>query len=385
MNHSDLLSLVLDLLLHNSDAAVKLGEPIELDSQFTVLRVPVIESNHLPESVVIKQIPEDARFGADARFRSEWAGLEFANQLTTDTRFAPQIIAANIEERIIILEDLGDVHNLNTQLHDHTIDGRAILTQYGTFLGTMHAASIGRQKEFEAIQKRLNADVPPNDSSRDLRDMLDKVHEAFDPNPHMNKTFIEEIVQASAIVHDESAYFAFNHHDAGPHNILVTADGLRFVDFEFSTYSHAFMDMTAVHLAFPPFSMGHPIPKTAIKAYETAYRDALTETAATISDDDFELMVEQCCAKWIVTKFLGLGSELYPIFVNNELEQLSNPAIAEQVPMIRKRSMTWLSCYLDYFSDKPKLTAIYKVLQSLYDKTLQCNDDIEFIAAYEAF
>lgn len=358
---------------------------IALDSQFTVLRVPVIEGNHLPESIVIKQIPEDARFGADARFRSEWAGLEFANQIATNTQFAPQIIAGDVQERIIILEDLGDVQNLNNQLHEQTIDGTHLLRQYGTFLGTMHAASIGRQAEFEVIQKRLNADVPPNDSSRDLREMLDKVHEAFDPNPHMSKVFIEEIVQASAIVHDESALFAFNHHDAGPHNILLTDNSLRFVDFEFSTYSHAFMDMTAVHLAFPPFSMGHPIPKIAIKAYETAYRDALSEATATISDDVFDLMIEQCCAKWIVTKFLGLGSKMYPVFVNNQLEQLSNPAIAEQIPMIRKYSMTWLSCYFDYFSDNPKLTATYAVLQSLYEETMQNNDTIVFADAYEAF
>ena len=67
----------------------------------------------LPASVVIKQIPEEARFGAKQRAMSEWAGLEFAGAIAGSAKFAPRFLGGDAEKRLIILEDLGEAQSLD--------------------------------------------------------------------------------------------------------------------------------------------------------------------------------------------------------------------------------------------------------------------------------
>jgi hypothetical protein len=381
MDFSETLAQARDIL----GAEVQFGDVQQLDSQHTVLRVAITQGVDLPASVIIKQLPEDARFGAYRRVMSEWAGLEFANMIASDIPFAPRFLAGDTASLMVILEDLGDVQSLDTVLHqeDRTV-ARQALIDYGTFLGTLHRAGKGRDAEFKAIQTRLDVTAPPNDSSLDLRGMLDRFRESFAPMTANLDALEAEAVSASAAMHDANSFRTFQHHDAGPHNILVTPAGLRFVDYEFAQYDNALLDMTAVRLAFPPFGKGYLLPQDVVLAYEQAYRVAVFSAIPAVMDEQiYQLTLEQACAKWLLTKVLG--RLFYPVLVCNELDKLSNPDAAAQIPESRNMVYTWLVAYVQWYGDKAQLPYTRDVMQRIVNDMKRYNPEVEAARLYGAF
>jgi hypothetical protein len=362
--------------------SIEFGESQVLDSQFTVLRVPLFAKG-LPASIIIKQIPPDARFGASNRLLSEWAALEFLNRLEGD--FAPLLLLGNLESLMLITEDLGAVPNLHEILSEGQAEtAEAQLIAYGTFLGRLQSASFGREAEFLAIQNRLQAETPPNDSSLDLRLMEDAIQNSLSLANWQNPAELSaEIWHISEAMHDKSPLRVFTHHDAGPHNILLSQNGFRFVDMEFSRYEHALLDMSAVRLAFPPFSHGRPIPQKSLLAYEKAYREAASQAMPSLLDENtYAKALEMACAKWLLTKVMASGEAFFTYIVQNQLTEKMN---VERVAYQRRMVYTWLQSYLESFSSTPFMPASYRFLASIAEAMRHHNPDLEAFEFYKAF
>ena len=384
---TETLELAKTVLEQNTQADVEFGEAVELESQHTVLRVPIIQGQGLPESIVIKRVPEDIEYGAQKRALSEWAGLEFLAKVANSRQFAPRFLGGNAGKLLIVLEDMGNVPTLNRILHESdSASARQALVDYGIFLGTLQGVTYGHETEFKQIQSQLNAEVPPSDSSIDLRGLLEQFREAFGPVTADYAGLEKEIINASAAMHDEQIFRTFQHHDAGPHNVLVTESGLRFIDFELAQYGNAFLDMTALRLAFPPFSQGHFLPKAVVIDYENSYRETLSKVIPEILDDSlYSLTLEQACAKWIGSKVTSFGGLFYPIIVCNELDKLPHPEMAKKIPEIRSLCHTWITAYLQWFGEKPLLPHTRDTLQQIVDEIKQRNHEVEAAGMYGAF
>lgn len=352
-DYSALLTSAATLLREKTGTAVTFGEPEALPSPHTVLRVPVQDHPTLPERVIIKQVAPDAPFGARQRALSEYAGLEFANRLGDAPPFAPRFLGGDADAPLVVMEDMGDVPLLDHILHHASkAIARQTLISFGTFQGQMHATAFGREAEFRAIQTRLGTEAPNNDSTYDLRTVLDKFRATYEPVTSNLAAVEAEIVAISAALHDDPRYRSFKHYDAGPHNVLVTGDGLRFVDFEFSQYGNIIVDMTAVHLAFPPFGKGFLLPRDAVHAYEAAFRTAVAPAVPAIADDAaFRLAVEQACVQWLACKTALIGARFYPVIIENKLELVDEPREVERLPLLRHLGLTWLTTYLDWYGE----------------------------------
>jgi len=384
---TETLEIAKTVLEQSIQADVEFGKAVELESQHSVLRVPIIQGQGLPESIVIKRVPEDIEYGAQKRVLSEWAGLEFLSKVANSKQFAPRFLGGNAEKLLIVSEDMGNVPTLNRILHEaDSASARQALVDYGIFLGTLQSATYGRETEFKQIQTRLNAEVPPTDSSIDLRDLLEQFREAFGPVTTNYDGLEKEIINASVAMHNEQIFWTFQHHDAGPHNILATESGLRFIDFELAQYGNAFLDMTALRLAFPPFSHGYLLPKEIVIEYENNYRETLSKVIPKILDDSlYALTLEQACAQWIGSKVTSFGGLFYPIIVCNNLDSLPHPEMAKKIPEIRGLCYTWMTAYLQWFGENPLLPHLRDTLQQIVDEIKQRNNEVEAAGMYRAF
>ena len=367
--------------------SISFGRVERLDSPHTVLRAVVHGGEGLPESIVIKQLPPEARFGARKRAMSEWAGLEFSGAIAGAVEFAPRFLGGDADKLLIILEDLGDAPSLDHILrHGDRAAARQTLLDYGDFLGEFHGAAAGRELVFMSIQQRLKAETPPNDSSIDIRDRLAQFRAAFSPLNVRLDAVQDEITAASAAMHDAHPYRTFQHHDAGPHNILVTEKGLRLVDFEFAQFDNALLDMTAVRLAFPPFGKGRLLPAEAIEGFENSYRQAVSRAIPEMAEDEFyQLTVEQACVQWIVSKTAGLGESLYPVLVRNDLGENPDPGRIERVKEHRNLCFMWITAYLHWFGNRARLPHTRDAIRRLADEIQEWNPLVEDAGMYGAF
>lgn len=381
---NELIARAKVLLEEHFATNIEFGEPETLDSQFTVLRVP-ISANNLPNSIIIKQLPDKARFGGLNRLLAEYVALEFLQSLAGE--FAARPLLLDNESLMLISEDLGLVPSLLDVLNGANPElASEKLIQYGHFLGQLQAASFGHEDDFRAIQQRLGSVTPPNDSSLDLRLRKDLSQSLISAKCADETLLTAEIWRISETMHDDSPFRVFTHHDAGPHNILLTERGIRFVDWEFSRYEHALLDMTAVRLAFPPFGGGQRIPQDVLLAYENAYREsASTAIPALLDEKLYAEHLELACAKWLLTKIIGNGEIFYPLIVCNDLSYAPEKLSPDSLTYHRRMIYTWLWTYLESFPSKQALPESYRFLDKIAADMRQFNPGLEPFDYFQAF
>jgi hypothetical protein len=252
----------------------------------------------------------------------------------------------------------------------------------------MQAESFGREAYFLDIQNRLGAETPLNDSSVDLRQRPEAVRRCLALTKWDKPEDLQaEIWQVSEAMHDASPLRVFTHHDAGPHNILLTAQGIRFVDFEFSRYEHALLDMTALRLAFPPFTHGRRIPMETVLDYESSYRHAASVGMPALLDDKFYAQaLELASAKWLITKLVGFFTETYyPLIVCNDWSNAPENTDVENIRQNRHAIYTWLWTYLEGFPDNQYLPISYRFFSRTAQTMHKHNPNLLALEYYKAF
>ncbi len=103
-------------------------------------------------SVVLKAYPHASQ--GPASFAAEAAGLEF----TTGTGVAPDLLATDPAERLVVMADLGDQPSLADLLLG-TSPGRARdgLLSWARACGELAVRTVGRQREFTALLSKHGA------------------------------------------------------------------------------------------------------------------------------------------------------------------------------------------------------------------------------------
>lgn len=142
-----------------------------------VLRARVGHNDFLQErTVVVKQLPPEAsgedhsslgdpeanRSRGSRRISFDRTGLfrelvayQFTNTLAEESRPGPLLLAYDIEERLLILSDLGEGQNFAevlTQLPAK--DRRTALRKLGRSLGRMHVATAGKEESYDTLFRR---------------------------------------------------------------------------------------------------------------------------------------------------------------------------------------------------------------------------------------
>ena len=356
----------------------------------TLLRVVLDNHDDLPKHIFIKQLPKgEARIDPRTRFLSEWAGLQFCSQISTDTILAPRFLVGDLDEQYVVMEDIQDAVLLRDALNDPNSKNMAqVLENFGVFLAEFHAASLGKEDDFIAIQQGLGFDAPPrNDSSIDLRERIDEARTSYAFLAiDLSDDFFAEVHKLSEALYAKTPFRVFNHHDAGTHNILIRGEQPMFIDFEFSEYGSLFMDFSAAFLAYPPHGRGRPVPQEILERYTNAYRRTMAHHIPQIMDDAlFEKMLHYACGQWMLSKTIGRGGDrLETYFINGSIDDLPEHVTVESLARWRQLLLTQIWCFLDLLKGTPHIPEIYKILQAVHDTALKREPDLAILPVWNA-
>ncbi|MFT4199953.1 hypothetical protein [Gordonia sp. (in: high G+C Gram-positive bacteria)] len=214
-------------------------------------------------------------------FHREVTAYQYATALPSESRPGPQLIAHDPVRRVIVLSDLGTGRAMTDLLAGTDIEevSRAV-SAWGQALGRMHAATFGGEEDFNALLRRSSArsveGVPTAWARRVAVDLPGVAESLGLAVPDSVIARLDHAVRLFA----EGDFRAFSPSDVGPENILINADGVRFMDYEWGGFRDATLDV-AYGLATFPEHLGSRSPSVRAEL-ETALIDAWRSEAETM-------------------------------------------------------------------------------------------------------
>ena len=241
----------------------ELTDPVDLGGSHrsTVLRARRPDGG----TVILKAHAEWSGFAAES------GGLRFA-----DLNFAglgPRLLAADAEHRLIAMEDLGDAPNLaDLLLGGDREAARAALIEWAATYGRLAARSVGRESE-------LGVGAAPW-----IQETVAKLPGLLDSMEIVSPTGLDADLDAVAEL-DYDRFQVFSPGDICPDNNLLTAEGLRPIDFEHSGFHSVFLDAAYARMPFSTCWCVFRLPKTFAQEAERAYQDEAVAGYPELADD----------------------------------------------------------------------------------------------------
>ena len=230
-------------------------------------------------SVVLKR-----NEGDDARGFTDWASLAFLSTIEEATGLAPYFYAGDVEERLIVMEDLGGSRSLADVLDNGdatTVVG--LLEALATTMARLVVATLGRDETFERMRTALPgaADLGRRREAARWLEAREKVARWVTalgiPLP---RDFDAVCTHIAMVYAEPGPYLAFSHGDPAPSNNHIAPDNVRLVDFEYASSRHALYDITG-------WAILCPLPWTWVNTMDQAFRHVLgaSPQSAPLVDD----------------------------------------------------------------------------------------------------
>jgi hypothetical protein len=241
-------------------------------------------------SVVVKAYPqtEAGRRACGA----EAAGLEFISAMPPGG-YAPRLLGVDREAPLVVMSDLGRASSLADLLlgSSQPAATRAWL-DWSVTCGRLAAASAGCQDQFIQI-----SDAPDSYWLRDrVLNAADLVVPLGIDVPAGLAADLAEVVAGW-----EHGYQVFSPGDICPDNNLVTADGIRFVDFESAGFHSVFLDAAYLRMPFSTCWCVLRMPPGLAAEGESAYRrEVVMAFPDLMSDAAWEAGVLRASAAWTI-------------------------------------------------------------------------------------
>lgn len=330
-----------------------------LDSEHVVLRCQVLGgSAGAPSSVIVKQMQERpggaAGFPPRQMFLNEWASLQFLSDLRSGC--APQLLASSQAEHLIVLEDLGDGASLIDILFgDNGAEAHRRLAQFGALLGDLQASAYRQEQRFSRIQAAMQASTPVADGSIDVRTVLAPLHAMLDALAVAPPSSFDSTIAAiGAAISDESPFRAFQHFDAGAHNVISTQHTLKLLDFEFAGFGHGLIDVVGARMAFPAAYRGRRSPAESVEALEASYREHIVDTIPIAADNRlFDSAIAFASAQWTVSKLYGFWkSYLQPRLREGAAYDEQGSRSPERSAYFRRMIFTYLLAFTETAAER---------------------------------
>ncbi len=267
-----------DLVAAGSAAlGLALSDPVKLVSDDTSMVLRCRSSSG--GSVVLKSYPADD-YG-QASFAAEAAGLEF----TTGTGVAPDLLAVDPEQRLVVMTDLGDSPSLASLLLGQSPGpARAGLLSWARACGELAARTTGRQGEFAGLLEKYGA--APSSGVCDwlprrvgeIPGLLTSLSLAVPDGIEGDLAEVTELLEPGRLE-------VFSPGDICPDNNLITAGGVRFIDFENADFHSVFLDAAYLRMPFSTCWCVFALPGDLAAQAESAYRKLVSAAFADLADD----------------------------------------------------------------------------------------------------
>ncbi|MTD59272.1 phosphotransferase [Amycolatopsis pithecellobii] len=295
------------VLAHRFGSAIALVDPVHLPGSgpATVVRARIAASPFgLPRTLVIKHYPDPAPEGLPDPFAQEAVSYQLFTALQPEERMCPELLAHDGEQRVLVIDDLGNAPTLQDKLmgRDARAAERALLS-WARSLGRMHATTAGREADFDALLRRLGGPVKHEDSTpvtacAQLPGLLEEHLKVATPDA------VHRFAEAACVRAKSLAYRAFSPADLSPDNNLVTSGGVRFLDFERGRVRNALVDAANLRVPFASCTDALALPAGMSEAMVAAWRSEVVGVWPGLSDGDVlsgHLLDHQLLVVWVNT------------------------------------------------------------------------------------
>jgi hypothetical protein len=267
------LLVVTDLVAAASAALGQpLTDPVRLASSE---RSAVLRCQTSTGSVVVKAYPAGSE--GSASFAAEAAGLEFV----TGTGVAPELLATDPAERLIVMADLGAAPSLADLLLGTSPElARAALLSWARACGELAAGVGSRRPEFTALRRKYGA-MPARWLERRIGEIPWLLTSLSIAVPDR---LGDDLAQVAALL-TPGAFEVFTPGDICPDNNLITAGGVRFIDFESAEFHSVFLDAAYLRMPFSTCWCVFSLPDDLVAEAEAGYRDLVSTVTGELADD----------------------------------------------------------------------------------------------------
>lgn len=278
------------VLSKRAGAPVRLADAEDLggSERSAVMRVRVAETPfELPRTLVLKHYGEHPEQERSDPFAHEAASCQLATALPPEIRVGPELIAHDVQERLLVLEDLGKGSTLADVLFadDPRAAERALLG-WARSLGRMHTSQAGREADFEALMRRLGASSWQDPVADDIRRALDELPTLFDQLLSVpTSDRVRQRMDGAAELLGSTRYRSFSPSDICPDNSLVTGNGVRFLDFEWGCVRDIVLDAAYLQFPFPSSWCSYAMPENLSESLLATWRSEVVEVWPDLDDD----------------------------------------------------------------------------------------------------
>jgi hypothetical protein len=330
-----------------------LSEPVSLagSGRSVVLRCKSPASG----TIVLKSYPATSE-GA-ASFAAESAGLEFIAGLNA----GPELIARDSLHRLIAMTDLGVSPSLaDLLLASSPKDARDALVRWARACGELAAGTAGRRAEF--------TDRPPTSAlgpgaEREETHWLER--RIFEIPGLLEAMSVEAPEPLDADLHEVASvlrpgkYDVFSPGDICPDNNLITAAGVKFIDFENAEFHSAFLDAAYLRMPFSTCWCAFRIPAEVAEEAEQEYRSTVCRVIGELAGDEiWHAGVRRAMAAWT------LHAMTYLLDSSAAADTSVNPEASAAPTRRQLLTYRWqrLSEELDRAGEFPALSALMREL-----------------------
>nr|WP_238597032.1 phosphotransferase [Corynebacterium heidelbergense] len=201
--------------------------------------------------------PAEAKLSDDdAAMIREVVAYQFTNTLGESGRPGPQLLAYDLDQRLLILSDAGDGENFTDILNLRPEKERRLaLRKLGRALGHMHAATAGREAAYDTLLRRQCAkhgvDVSEiTDRDVEVSELIRTGIELLRSTGMRINPTVVEFARAAAGRSLQSQTSAFTPFDLTPDNLMMT-NRVVLLDFEWAGFRDIAFDAACVIAGFP--------------------------------------------------------------------------------------------------------------------------------------
>ncbi|GLW70967.1 hypothetical protein Kpho02_32660 [Kitasatospora phosalacinea] len=279
-----------------------LRDPVDLGGspRSTVLRCRTATGG----SVVVKAFVDEPE--ARRAYAGEAAGLSLGLA-------GPELLAADHEQRLLVMADLGDAPTLADLLlgTDPKAAERGLLEWAGG-LGRLAARSVPRRAEFAALWQQHGRGLPSWEDEpwqqQNVGAFLGLLAECGLTAP---PGLAEELTAVGTA--DGERYPGFTPGDTCPDNNLITPDGLRLLDFEAAGYQSVFLTAAYCRMPFSSCWCVHRLPDDLARRVEGAYRAEVVVQYPDLAEDAlWQAGMDRATVVWTVDSTLHLLRRALP-------------------------------------------------------------------------
>jgi hypothetical protein len=231
-------------------------------------------------TVVVKSYPPTAE-GAGG-FAAEASGLAF----TSSAGVGPRLLAADPAVPLVVMTDLGDAPSLADLLLGESAKAAAgALLSWARACGELAVRTAGRQEELARLHAAYASGSAAGDGCRWLHDRVLSAADLLAPLDIKAPIGLAGDLADVASILDPGGYEVFSPGDICPDNNLVTAAGIRFVDYESAEFHSAFLDAAYLRMPFSSCWCVLRMPAGLAAAAEAAYRAEVSAAFPDLAED----------------------------------------------------------------------------------------------------